>query len=247
MQCTITELDHGVFACVWYSLSRGIITAHSQYAQSRIKPVNLPATRTLFVSGVSESVVQSARPALPELDHLRLYTQTAPKLGHWYLVLPVEFLLDLFDLLLQFFSSLQHLALLTCPRAYSTPSYPCIVVDLTLFALQTLGRPFDSDLSFQLVPPECQAGVWITCDVFSFATRAPVAIDDPSLVVEFFQVNHTSRNAARWQVSCRQSDGLWLVDTFFLRVLEPCIELSKRALVQLILRERAFGVLLGLL
>ena len=236
-QCTITGFEHVVFVCVWYLLSRGIITAHSWYARSRVKPVDLPTTRTLFIFGVSESVMQSARSALPELDHLRLYTQTAPKLGHWYLVLPVEFLLDLFDLLLQFFSSLQHLALLTCPRAYSTPSYPCIVVDLTLFALQTLCRPFDSDLSFQLVPPERQTGVWITCDIFSLATRAPVAIDDPSLVIEFFQVNHTSRDTARRQVSCRERDCLWLVDAFFLRVLEPCIELSERALVQLVLSE----------
>jgi hypothetical protein len=196
---------------------------------------------------VLESVVQAAGPSLPELDHVRHDSDAAPEVWHGNLVVALEALLDLFDLLLQLFPAAQHAALLTRPGAQSTASDACVVVDLTLLTGHALHRALDSDLTFQFMPPKGQASVRIALDISSLPARTPVAVDDPTPVVQLFQIDHSRAHSPGRQFGSTQGDGFGLMDLFGCGVLEPNVELGQGIGVELCCVQAALCVLLGLL
>src|SRR5690625_7371839 len=94
---------------------------------------------------ITESVMESTRPSLPELHHLRHDSIPTPEGGEWDLSV-CELCLELCEAFLEHLSSWYHPTLCRGPGPYLTPSWPAGKVSFRLGGLAASDFSRRSDL-----------------------------------------------------------------------------------------------------
>ena len=96
------------------------------------------------------------------------------------------------------------------------------------------------------MPPKRQTRLRIAAHVRGFPTRAPIAVDDKTPLVQFLEVDEARGDGAGREGGGGEADGLGLTDPAVARESEPGMELIKRRGNELRPIESAFGVLVRL-
>ncbi len=195
--------------------------------------------------------MQPTLPTLPKLHHLRHNPQPTPESRHRYLLLSLKPLLHLPHPSLQHFPPPillpQHTTLLTSPRPNPTAPRPQIKIRLTILLTQPLHPPFNPHLPLNLMPPKRQTRARIAPHIARFPRRRPIAVDDETAGVEFFEVDVAGGDGARGEMAGGETDCFGLVDEGGGGVGEPGVELGEGGWGELDAGEGVFGVLVCLL
>ncbi len=83
------------------------------------------------------------------------------------------------------------------------------------------------------MPPKRQTRLRIAAHVRGFPTRAPIAVDDKTPLVQFLEVDEARGDGAGREGGGGEADGFGLVDAGGLGVGEPGVELGEGGRVEL--------------
>src|SRR6478752_7764967 len=193
----------------------------------RREPIDLP--RSIRLSRVPKSVVQTIGTALPKFHFIRLESITAPVRRQWYRFI-TEALSHHRHARIEHTPAIEHLALTRRPCAQLASDGARMKITLRLFTRGLFHVSTDTNLPVKFDPVKPKRGVWIGLELFSLRAFI-IRKEHEAILIEALQQNDSHRRSCV-AIRRRKAHRIDVVNAGLNRGGEPIGELLDRVAIK---------------